>query len=44
MMSPAPTWLIGRQSTFHDLNDLREQILRVKDTDNVWFWVDYRSP
>lgn len=26
---------ITAQSTFNDLHDLREQILRVKDTDNV---------
>ena len=26
---------ITSQSTYHDLNDLREQILRVKDTDKV---------
>lgn len=29
---------ITAQSTFNDLQDLREQILRVKDTDEVSVW------
>lgn len=32
---------ITAQSTFNDLHDLREQILRVKDTDNVSTWKNY---
>lgn len=35
----ALVYSITAQSTFNDLQDLREQILRVKDTDDVSFLV-----
>lgn len=38
----ALVYSITAQSTFNDLQDLREQILRVKDTDDVsWLYNKY---
>lgn len=36
----ALVYSITAQSTFNDLQDLREQILRVKDTEDVSAWGD----
>ena len=40
----ALVYSITAQSTFNDLQDLREQILRVKDTEDVSFSLMYSTP
>ena len=39
----ALVYSITAQSTFNDLQDLREQILRVKDTEDVSIFPFYRT-